>query len=44
MLYCLIYLIACTSCMIRVGCTFLLSVGLELKFESKDSLIVQVWH
>jgi hypothetical protein len=29
--------------MIRVGCTFLLNVLIELKFESKDSLIVQVW-
>jgi hypothetical protein len=43
-LCCLIHLIVCNSYMIRIWCTFLSKWFEELKFESKDSLLAQVWH
>jgi hypothetical protein len=45
MLCCLIHLIVCNSYVIRVGCTFSFEmIWIELKFESKDSLLAWVWH
>jgi hypothetical protein len=43
MLCCLRYLIACNTCVFRVGCVCLLSVILKLSFGGKISLVVRIW-